>query len=157
MGDFSHLTNHGQARLVDVSNKQLSQRIARVEGWVRVSQSCTSKLHQHVVAEITRTARIAGILAAKQTHLLVPLCHQVQLTHIECEISFAESNQSFHIQVKSQAEDVTGVEMEAICAASIAGATIYDMIKAVDPAAEIGPFRLIEKHGGKQGTWSTSS
>lgn len=157
MGDFTHLNETGSAALVDVSQKQLSHRIAHVEGCVRVSATCVSRLNNDALLEISRTARLAAIQAAKQTYLLVPLCHQVQLSHIECEITFSDHQKSFFIHVKTKAKDVTGVEMEAMCAASIAGTTIYDMIKAVDPEAEVGPFRLVEKHGGKNGVWKRSS
>jgi cyclic pyranopterin phosphate synthase len=153
MGDFSHLSRTGDAALVDVSAKQPTRRIATVEGRVTVSQACAAKLGQGAADEIRRTARLAGIQAAKQTSTLIPLCHQVPLTRVDVDIGFLSDERSFILRVTSEATAVTGVEMEALCAASIAGATIYDMIKAVDPAAVVGPFRLVEKLGGKNGPW----
>lgn len=153
MGDFSHLSRTGDAALVDVSAKQPTRRIATVEGRVTVSKTCAAKLSESAADEIRRTARLAGIQAAKQTASLIPLCHQVPLTRVDVDIGFLPDERCFVLRVTSEATAVTGVEMEALCAASIAGATIYDMIKAVDPAAIVGPFHLVEKLGGKNGPW----
>lgn len=104
--------------------------------------------------EITRTARLAGIMAAKRTSDLVPLCHQVALAGVDLTIEFDGGERVFAIAATTRTESVTGVEMEAFCAASVAGITVYDMIKAVDPGATVGPFRLTEKLGGKTGRWT---
>ena len=151
MGDFSHLSDRGEAAMVDVSAKADTLRAATVTGQVVISASCVAKLSDGMALEIVRTARIAGIQAAKQTHLLVPLCHPLQLTSIKIDIELLRSESAFVIACETKTKANTGVEMEAMCAAQIAGTTIYDMIKAVDPGASVGPFRLTAKSGGKQG------
>jgi cyclic pyranopterin phosphate synthase len=120
---------------------------------VRVSPACADALTPDALREIARTARLAGILAAKQTHVLIPLCHQVPLAAVDIAVAFAAATRTFDLTVTTTSDAATGVEMEGLCAATVAGATIYDMIKAVDPAAVVGPFRLVEKRGGKRGLW----
>lgn len=154
MGDFSHLSKDGSARMVDITGKGVTQRQATVDGFVLVSDSCTEALSAAVVREIVTTARIAGIQASKQCSSLIPLCHQIPLNKVEIEISFEPSRRHFMLRAQAISSGSTGVEMEALTAASVAGLTIYDMIKAVDPAATIGPFRLVHKSGGKHGDWS---
>jgi cyclic pyranopterin phosphate synthase len=154
MGDFSHLNRTGDAALVDVSAKEATRRIATVEGKVTVSAACAAKLEDAAVAEIRSTARLAGLQAAKQTFQLIPLCHQIPLTRVDVDVGFQPAARTFAIRVTSEATAQTGVEMEALCAAQITGATIYDMIKAVDPSATVGPFHLAEKRGGKAGHWT---
>jgi len=151
MGDFSHLTDRGEAAMVDVSAKSDTARAATVVGQVVVSDDCAAKLADEIVTEIARTARIAGIQAAKQTHLLVPLCHPLPLASVKVDINWLRAEGAFAITCETKTKGPTGVEMEAMCAAQIAGTTIYDMIKAVDPAAAVGPFRLTAKSGGKHG------
>jgi cyclic pyranopterin phosphate synthase len=156
MGDFSHLSASGEAAMVDISGKGASVRTALVRGTVRVSEACAQKLTGDAVLEIIRTARVAGIQAAKQTHMLVPLCHQIALAGVDVMIEFAREDQTFALSARAKTMSATGVEMEALVAAQIAGTTIYDMIKAVDPAAVVGPFALYEKDGGKNGAWRRS-
>jgi len=153
MGDFSHLTKTGEAAMVDVSAKQPTARAAMVRGGVRVSDECAAKLTPAAVTEIARTARLAGIQGAKHTALLVPLCHPLPLTHADVSIRFDRNERLFMIETQTATTGVTGVEMEALTAATVAGVTIYDMIKAVDPAATVGPFTLAAKTGGKAGDW----
>ena len=158
MGDFSHLDKTGMAAMVDVSGKQQTLRSALVRGRVQISKHCADKLSEPTVTEIVRTARLAGIQASKQTATLVPLCHQVALSSIDVAITFDQGEQVFVLEARSKTQAaVTGVEMEALCAATIAGVTIYDMVKAVDPGATVGPFALVEKHGGKTGVWTTAN
>ncbi len=154
MGDFSHLGKTGHAAMVDVSGKSPSRREATVRGLVRVSEECGTKLGAESCLEISRTARIAGIQAAKQTSLLIPLCHQVPLAGVDLTIEFDAGERIFAIAATTRTDSVTGVEMEAFTAASVAGLTVYDMIKAVDPGAVVGPFQLHEKLGGKTGRWT---
>jgi cyclic pyranopterin phosphate synthase len=154
LGDFSHLSQTGEAAMVDISAKAASARVAVVTGSVQVSASCAKVLKNNEVMEICRTARIAGIQAAKQTSSLIPLCHQVALAGVSINIEFNQAEGQFGVRVEAKTTSTTGVEMEALCGASIAGATIYDMIKAVDPAATIGPFQVVEKRGGKTGLWA---
>ena len=151
MADFSHLNQAGEAAMVDVSGKAASVRTAMVCGRVEISAVCASKLTKDAVREICSTARIAGISAAKQTATLIPMCHQIPLSKVNLSIEFHD--RFFDLVVSTKTESNTGVEMEALCAATIAGATIYDMIKAVDPAAIVGPFMLKEKRGGQNGPW----
>ena len=152
MADFNHLSETGEASMVDVSGKAATIRIATVSGTVRVSQLCAEKLNAEVVKEICSTARIAGISAAKQTAHLIPMCHPIPLSKVTVGIELDHA--TFNISVTTKTTANTGVEMEALCAAAVTGATIYDMIKAVDPAAVVGPFLLQEKHGGKNGLWT---
>lgn len=153
MGDFSHLSATGEAAMVNVSGKQATARSATVQGLVQTSAACAEKLRGDTIHEIARTARFAGIQAAKQTSWLIPLCHQIPLAGVDIAIEFDAGERLFRITVTTRTVATTGVEMEAFCAASVAGATIYDMIKAVDPAASVGPFCLLEKQGGKDGSW----
>ena len=157
MGDFSHLSERGEAAMVRLGAKAASSRVAVVRGQVQLSSECESKLSDAAAAEIGRTARLAGIQAAKQTAHLIPLCHQVPLTGVDLEITLDRGQRTFGIEARAETEAATGVEMEAMCATSIAALTIYDMIKAVDPAATIGMLQLREKRGGKHGTWTRPS
>ena len=154
MGDFSHLSKTGEAAMVDVSAKTATARTATVRGHVRVSSDCVARLTDAAAQEIARTARLAAIQAAKQTALLVPLCHPLPLHGIDLVIGLDRGEQAFTVEATTRTVGVTGVEMEALTAATLAGVTIYDMIKAVDPAATVGPFHLAEKTGGKTGRWT---
>lgn len=154
MGDFSHLSARGEAAMVDTTAKTATVRRARVEGEVQVNSACMERLTEGALLEITRTARIAGIQAAKQTWALVPLCHQIPLNGVDLAIELDRAGRRFTISSTVRTTSGTGVEMEAMCAASLAAVTIYDMIKAIDPGAHLGPFRLMEKEGGKSGRWT---
>jgi cyclic pyranopterin phosphate synthase len=157
MGDFSHLSEAGEAAMVDVGGKPATQRRATVRGRVEVSADCLGKLGAEGAREVARTARIAAIQAAKQTAALVPMCHPIPLAGVKVDIALDASGHAFSIEVTTSTQASTGVEMEALCAATIAGATIYDMIKAVAPDAVVGPFFLVEKTGGKTGSWRRPS
>ena len=139
--------------MVDIAGKGATVRSALVRGAVRVSSICATKLTNDAVHEIVRTSRLAGIQAAKQTHLLVPLCHQIPLAAVDLTIEFDRGECLFSISARTKTTATTGVEMEAMVAAQLAATTIYDMVKAVDPAAQLGPFQLLEKDGGKNGPW----
>lgn len=149
VGDFSHLNSTGEAAMVDVSAKASSAREAQVAGEVLISRECAQKLDPQAGLEIARVGRIAGIQAAKQTSALIPLCHQVPLTKVELTIEFARESRRFAVLAATKTMATTGVEMEAFVAASVASLTIYDMIKAIDPGASVGPFQLVRKTGGK--------
>jgi cyclic pyranopterin phosphate synthase len=133
--------------MVDVSAKAITKRQATVTSAVHVSKVCADQLTAAVAREICTTARIAGINAAKKTWELIPLCHQINLTKVDVDIVLAD--RIFVINAVSVALGVTGVEMEAMTAAQVAALTIYDMIKASDPMATLGPTLLLEKTGGK--------
>lgn len=152
MADFSHLSEHGEGQMVDVTGKQLTYRRAICVGEVRVSKACHDKLEHDALREIMTTARLAGVGAAKQTSTLIPYCHQVPLAKVGIEIDYREG--VFSLKALTKTKSDTGVEMEGMVGLSIAGTTIYDMVKAVDPEAVVGPFRLMEKEGGKTGPWS---
>lgn len=154
MADFSHLSSTNQAQMVDVSGKTNTQRSATVENLVTVSPNCASKLLPEMIREIASTARVAGVFAAKKTSETIPMCHPVPLTGCDIDIRFDPDHSSFLIKCTAKTNSNTGVEMEAFCAASASALTIYDMIKAVDPAAIIGPMKLLEKRGGKTGVWN---
>lgn len=155
MAEFSHLRQSGEATMVDVGGKEATVREAITRGEVRLSSAeAASELTAAAAAEIARTARLAGIQAAKQTAFLIPFCHQVPLTGVDIEITYDEDLGAFSLTARTRTRAATGVEMEGMTALSIAGTCIYDMIKAVDPAATVGPFRLEKKTGGRDGTWS---
>ena len=154
MGDFSHLSKSGKASMVDVGGKKVTARTATVRGSVRVSATCAAAITPRIAEEINTTARIAAIQGSKQTANLIPLCHQVPLSKVEIDVHFESGKSTFSIRSVTSTEAQTGVEMEAFTAATIAGLTIYDMIKAVDPAASVGPFYLEHKTGGRHGPWS---
>lgn len=154
MGDFSHLSNDGTARMVDISGKADSARLASVCGVVSISTKCVELLGQRSILEVITTARIAGIQASKLTSQLIPLCHQVTLSRVDIDVKLDDQRSCFQLNATASSTGSTGVEMEALTAATVAGLTIYDMIKAVDPGASVGPFRLLTKSGGKHGQWS---
>ena len=151
---LTHLDAHGRARMVDVGNKPSTQREAVAEALVRM-QAATLKLIQDQAApkgDVFAVARIAGIQAAKRTHELIPLCHAVALSSAVVEFEIQEP-QTVRILARVRCKGETGVEMEALTAASIAALTIYDMLKAADRGMEIGVVRLLEKKGGRSGHW----
>jgi cyclic pyranopterin phosphate synthase len=150
---LSHLDERGAAHMVDVTGKGVTRRTAVAAGALRTSA--------HVVALISSaglpkgdalaTARVAGILAAKRTSDLIPLCHQLAISGVEVDFTVSESDIEISATVRST--DRTGVEMEALTAVSVAALTLYDMIKAVDPAARIDDIRVLRKEGGRSGSW----
>jgi cyclic pyranopterin phosphate synthase len=153
VGALSHLDERGAAHMVDVTEKGATKRTAIAVGVFRTSA--------HVVSLITAgglpkgdalaTARVAGILAAKRTSELIPLCHQLALTGVDVDFTVGET--AIEITARVRSTDRTGVEMEALTAVSVAGLTLYDMVKAVDPAARIDDIRVLRKEGGRSGTW----
>jgi len=157
MGDFSHLDETGKASMVDVTPKSITKRQARVVGYVNVSTKCCESLNSSAITEIIHTARIAGIFATKKTSELIPLCHQLNLTKAQIDIEFAKGSKQFVISCTTKVNGNTGVEMESFTGAQIAALTIYDMIKAINPQASIGPFTLIEKTGGKSNLWKNKN
>lgn len=151
---FSHLSPAGQPRMVDVSSKRITQRQATAEAWVVLGKQLAERLaHSGDVGKgnVLETARIAGILAAKNTALLVPMCHPLSLEAIELTAQLSEDRVRLVSCVK--ARDKTGVEMEALTAVAVAALTVYDMVKAAGKGVEISSIRLLEKRGGKSGTW----
>jgi cyclic pyranopterin phosphate synthase len=154
MAELSHLGADGAARMVDVSGKQASARTAVATGVVRTTPEVIGLLVSGGLpkGDALATARIAGIMAAKRTPDLVPLCHPIALSSVAVEL--APGDAEVRITATVRTTDRTGVEMEALTAVSVAGLTLHDMIKSADPAAEIDAVRVERKDGGKTGTWT---
>jgi cyclic pyranopterin phosphate synthase len=149
---LTHIDSAGEARMVDVGGKVPTIRTARVGArvWMAPATMEMLKTQAFPKGDVLAVARIAGIMAAKRTAELVPLCHPLALTHVDVTFSVAEDEPRIDIECVSRTEDRTGVEMEALTGASIAAVTIYDMCKAVDRGMVIGDIRLLEKTGGKE-------
>lgn len=157
MPDLTHLNSAGEAEMVDVSAKQDSVRIAVAESLVVLNPDILKALHQGEIpkGDVLATARIAGIQAAKKCAELIPLCHPLPLSKVTVDLQI-EPDQ-VRIQATCKTTGKTGVEMEALTAASVAALTIYDMCKALDKGIEISRTRLLKKSGGKSGDWSSES
>ncbi len=145
MTEFSHLDHEGAARMVDVGEKAVVRRTAVAAGSVRMAPRTVELLRERTLpkGDALNTARIAGVMAAKRTPDLIPLCHGLNLTSVDLE--FEVGNEEVGIAATARASDRTGVEMEALTAVSVAALTLYDMCKAVDKGMIIGDVRLIEK------------
>jgi len=153
---LSHLDERGQARMVDVGDKQVTERLARACAVVRMQLATLELLldGRAPKGDVLATARIAGIQAAKRTWELIPLCHPIRLSGITIEFEPDRTGGTLRIESCIRASDRTGAEMEALTAASIAALTIYDMLKAVDRGMTIENVGLLEKQGGKSGHWT---
>jgi cyclic pyranopterin phosphate synthase len=151
MNKLSHFDDAGAARMVDVSAKTPSRRTARAEAFVRIAAAVLAKIPENPKGNPLEVARIAGITAAKRTWELIPLCHPLMLTHADVE-TFVEAD-GVRIVASAATTGATGVEMEALTAASVAALTVYDMTKALDKSIEIRHVRLLEKTGGKSGDY----
>ena len=153
---FSHLDNKGDARIVDISKKKKSSRFARAQATVWLSKKVITmiKNDKFKKGNVINIARIAGIMGAKQTSSLIPLCHNITLDSNEINFRFLEEELEIISTLKS--EEKTGVEMEALTAVTISALTIYDMVKGVDKSVYIKDISLLEKKGGKTGDYKTS-
>lgn len=153
MKEFTHIDKKGRVRMVDVSGKEPTLRVAVAQGVVSMSQETFEKILDQSVKKgnVLETARIAGIMAAKKTSELIPMCHPLNITHITIDFFPDKSKNSIRIEAAVRAIDQTGVEMEALTAVSVAGLTIYDMCKSYDRAMTISDICLLEKSGGKSG------
>ena len=153
---LTHLNQQGEASMVDVTDKDITDRSARAQSAVAMSCDAFAQLKagNNKKGDVLATARIAGIQAAKKTADLIPLCHPLALTKVQVDFDLDEAANTVHITSYCRLAGRTGVEMEALTAASVAALTIYDMCKAVDPAMVIGPTKLQEKTGGKRGHWT---
>src|ERR1700752_1871382 len=152
-GPLAHLDDRGAAHMVDVAGKAATKRTAVAAGSLRTSGQVIELIASGGLpkGDALATARVAGILAAKRTSDLIPLCHQLALTGVDVE--FSVGNTDVEITAMVHSTDRTGVEMEALTAVSVAALTLYDMIKAVDPAARIDDIRVLRKDGGRHGSW----
>jgi len=155
MAGLSHLDAEGTARMVDVGGKPITERSATAEGAVRMNPETLALIRAGAAkkGDVIGVARIAGIMAAKRTHDLIPLCHPLQLSQITVEIAFDDALPGLRVTATAKLAGRTGVEMEALTAVSVACLTIYDMAKAADRAMVIEGIRLIEKTGGKSGAY----
>ena len=152
---LSHLGADGEARMVDVSGKAATERVAVAEGRVRMGASTLAAIlaGDAKKGDVIGAARIAGIMAAKKTADLIPLCHALNLTRVLVDIAPDEALPGLAVRAEARCVGPTGVEMEALTAVSVACLTIYDMAKAIDRGMSIEGLRLIEKRGGKSGEW----
>ncbi|MCX2793525.1 cyclic pyranopterin monophosphate synthase MoaC [Microbulbifer thermotolerans] len=155
MQRLTHLNARGEANMVDVTDKAVTERSARAESAVHMSAEAFALLSEgnNKKGDALAVARIAGIQAAKKTADLIPLCHPLALTKVEIEFELQPEAHCVRVRSYCRLAGRTGVEMESLTAAAVAALTIYDMCKAVDPSMEIGPTRLLEKNGGKRGHW----
>jgi cyclic pyranopterin phosphate synthase len=152
---LTHLDKAGAANMVDVSEKPITERTAVAEGAVAMAAATLNLILSGDAkkGDVIGTARLAGIMAAKRTHELIPLCHPIGLSKIAVEIEPDETLPGLRVRATTKVADRTGVEMEALTAVSLACLTIYDMAKAVDRGMRITDIRLVEKRGGRSGTW----
>jgi cyclic pyranopterin monophosphate synthase len=149
MSNLSHYDSAGSPRMVDVSGKSETRRTARAHAFLRVSQAALEKLPENPKGNPLEVARIAGIMAAKRTSELIPLCHFLPLAHADVDVTVEPEGVRIVTTATTSAQ--TGVEMEALTAASVAALTVYDMLKALDKRIEIQDVYLLEKTGGKSG------
>lgn len=158
---LTHIDERGNVRMVDVSDKAITQRVALAEGFITMKAETLALIVQGRVAkgDVLACARVAGVMAAKRTSDLIPLCHPLGITQasIECVPVYEDADNhqpaGIHVKATCGVTGKTGIEMEALTAASVACLTIYDMCKAVDRGMEITSVRLLKKEGGKTGLW----
>ncbi len=155
MAKLSHLDEHGRARMVDVSDKEVTSRVAVARGMVHMRPETLALILEEKIekGDVFSVARVAGIMAAKKTPELIPMCHPLNITSVKIDFVPRQKPARVEIEASVRVSGKTGVEMEAMTAVSVAGLTIYDMCKAVDREMSIGEIRLIKKSGGKSGTF----
>lgn len=153
MSRFTHIDDQGRVRMVDVSDKTPTQRTARAQAVVSMRPETFEIIRNNAAKKgnVLETARIAGVMGAKRTADLIPMCHPLNLTHVQVDFFADDANHAIRIEASAKIIDQTGIEMEALTAASVAALTIYDMCKAHDKAITISDIRLLEKTGGKSG------
>lgn len=153
MGKFTHFDQNGNAIMVDVTDKAVTERIAVAEGAIKVNEEVFGAIKNHTAAkgDVLGTARIAGIMAAKKTSDLIPMCHPLMLTKVTIDFELDAELLQVKCRCTAKLSGKTGVEMEALTGVSVALLTIYDMCKAIDKSMEMTQIRLMEKQGGKSG------
>ncbi len=153
MNEFTHMDEKGRVRMVDVGDKDVTDRKARAGGRVSMNGETFDKVAANSMRKgnVLETARIAGILAAKQTHALIPMCHPVSIRHVQIDFHMDREAGAIQVEALVRASDRTGVEMEALTAVAVAALTIYDMCKSHDRSMVISDISLLEKAGGKSG------
>jgi cyclic pyranopterin phosphate synthase len=156
---LSHIGNKGEARMVDVSQKPVTARSAFAEGFIAMEAATLALLQSGETpkGDVIATARLAGIMAAKRTHELIPLCHPLSLTKVAVELEPVAKPPGVRVTAEVGSAGQTGVEMEALTAVSVACLTLYDMLKAVDRAMRIGGIRLLKKAGGRSGPYRAAT
>jgi cyclic pyranopterin phosphate synthase len=152
-GELTHLDSEGKARMVDVGGKPETERWAVARGEIRMSPATLALIRSGDVkkGDVRAAAELAGVMAAKRTWELIPLCHPLPLSHVEVRVEANEALPGMSVTATVRTHARTGVEMEALTAVSVAALTVYDMIKAVERGARITDVRLVEKHGGRSG------
>jgi cyclic pyranopterin phosphate synthase len=155
MSDLTHVDAEGRARMVDVGEKAETARTASAEGFIRMTLETLDAIEQNALSkgDALAAARIAGIMAAKRTAELIPLCHPIALTDVGVDLEADRSLPGLRVTAWASTRGRTGVEMEALAAVTVALLTIYDMAKALDRGMEISGVRVIEKRGGRSGDW----
>jgi cyclic pyranopterin phosphate synthase len=152
---MTHFDSTGRARMVDITDKPVTNRMAKARGVIRMKRETLEAIRSGATqkGDVIAVARIAGVMAAKKTSELVPLCHPIPLTDVDLTIDLDESLPGARVTASAKTAAQTGVEMEAIVAATVTLVTIFDMVKALDRDLEIGEITVTEKHGGKSGDW----
>jgi cyclic pyranopterin monophosphate synthase len=155
MSSLTHLDDSGRPRMVDVSGKEVTARTATAHGVLTCQRETLDQVRAGIAPKgsVIRTAELAGIMAAKRTAELIPLCHPLPLTKVEVRIQIDEELPGLRIECEARTNGVTGVEMEALTAVSVAGLTLFDMLKAIDRSMVIGGIEVTSKSGGKSGDW----
>ncbi len=156
MEKLTHIDAHGHARMVDVGEKPVTSREAIARGEVKMKPATLAAVTSGSAkkGDVLAVARVAGILAAKRTHELVPLCHPLAIRSIAVDLEANAKRSTIEVTATVRVDGKTGVEMEALTAVSVACLTVYDMLKAIDRGMTIGRIQLVRKSGGKSGTWA---
>ena len=155
MSRLTHLDETGRARMVDVSDKSPTDRVARATGWLRCRLETIEQVRAGTTPKgaVVQTAELAGVMAAKRTAELIPLCHPLPLAKAAVTIEIDTTLPGFRVEAEARTHGVTGVEMEALTAVSVACLTLFDMLKAIDRTMIIGGIEVVEKKGGRSGDW----
>lgn len=154
-GELTHQDSEGRPRMVDVTAKEASRRLARAEGWIRMRPETLQAIREGSTAkgDVLQVARIAGIMGGKRTAELVPLCHVLPGASLAVDLEPDPDLPGVRVRAEARVAGTTGVEMEALTAVSVALLTVYDMAKALDRGMEMGGIRLVRKEGGRSGVW----
>ena len=154
MSEFTHLDAHGSAHMVDVSEREVTDRASTAAGFVVLQPATVAAIRDSSVpkGDVLATARTAGLMAAKRTSDLIPLCHPIAITYADVALQVVDAG--IEIAADVRIKDRTGVEMEALTAVAVAGLTIIDMVKSMDPGATLTNIRVLKKSGGRSGVWT---
>lgn len=158
MSDLTHIDKEGRARMVDIGSKPSTDRIARAEGKLRCAAETLTIVREGRAPKgsVVSTAELAGVMAAKRTADLIPLCHPLALTKVDVTVDFDDSMPGFYVRAEVRTIGQTGVEMEALTAVSVTCLTLFDMLKAVDRKMSLEGIRVIGKSGGSSGSWAAA-